>query len=53
VRGRIQTWIQDLLEEEVTEMLGRGKRERRATVEAAPGYWNGYEKARKPTLSKV
>ena len=52
VRGRIQTWIQDLLEEEVTEMLGRGKSERRATVDAAPGYRNGYGKPRKLTLSK-
>ena len=51
VRGRIQTWIQDLLEEEVTEMLGRGKSERRATVDAAPGYRNGYGKPRKLTLS--
>jgi len=51
VRGRIQTGIQDLLEEEVTEMRGRGKSERRATVDAAPGYRNGYGKPRKLTLS--
>src|SRR5690554_5925804 len=51
VRGQIQTWIQDVLEEEVTEMLGRGKSERRAAVDAQPGYRNGYGKPRKLTLS--
>jgi transposase-like protein len=51
VRGRIQSWIQDLLEDEVTEMLGRSKSERRATVDAQPGYRNGYGKPRKLTLS--
>ena len=28
-RSRIQSWLQDVLEEEVTELLGRGKSERR------------------------
>jgi transposase-like protein len=51
VRGRIQSWIQDLLEEEVTQMLGRGKSERRAAVDATRGYRNGYGKPRKLALS--
>lgn len=52
VRGQIQTWIQDLLEEEVTELLGRDKSERRAEVDATPGYRNGYGKPRKLALSQ-
>ena len=28
-RSRIQSWLQDVLEEEVTELLGRGKSKRR------------------------
>jgi len=34
-RSRIQSWLQDVLEEEVTELLGRGKSERRGAM-AAP-----------------
>jgi|SRR5690349_11481180 len=37
-RGRIQSWLQDLLEEESTDLLGRGKSERRALVHAPAGY---------------
>ena len=33
VRGKIQGWVQELLEEEVTELLGRGKSERRSKVD--------------------
>ena len=33
-RCRIQSWLQDVLEEEVTDLLGRGKSERRAVVDA-------------------
>ncbi len=44
MRQRIQTWLQDLLEEEVTELLGREKSERRKEVDAAPGYRNGHGK---------
>lgn len=36
-RRRIQDWIQDLLEEEVAERLGRRKSERRAAVDAPAG----------------
>lgn len=51
MRQRIQTWLQDLLEEEVTELLGREKSERRKEVDAAPGYRNGHGKPRHLTLS--
>ena len=49
-RERIQGWVQELLEEEVTELLGRGRSERRAAVDAAPGYRNGRGKPRQLTL---
>ena len=51
VRIKVQDFIQDILEEEVTEFLGRGKSERRKLVDARPGYRNGYCKERKLTLS--
>jgi putative transposase len=51
VRGEAQKWIQRLLEEEVTETLGRLKSQRRAQVDAEPGYRNGLGKVRKLTLS--
>ena len=51
VRGKIQGWVQELLEEEVTELLGRGKSERRSKVDAPSGYRNGYGKRRRLTLS--
>lgn len=50
VRQRVQGYIQDLLEEEVTELLGRAKSRRRQAVDASPGYRNGYGKPRKLTL---
>ncbi len=43
VREKAREFIQQILEEEVTELLGRGK----AAVDAAPGYRNGYGKARR------
>lgn len=51
VRAKIQSWVQELLEEEMTELLGRGKSERRQAVDAASGYRNGYGKRRRLTLS--
>jgi putative transposase len=51
VRRRVQEFIQVLLEEEVEELLGRQKWERKATVDAAKGYRNGYGKTRRLTLS--
>jgi putative transposase len=50
VRGKIQGWIQDLLKEEVTELLGRSKSERRAAVDGALGYRNGYGKPRRISM---
>src|SRR6476646_6696257 len=49
-RERIQSWLQGLLEEEVTEFLGRGKSQRRSQ-EAVVGYRNGYGKPRHVALS--
>jgi transposase-like protein len=49
-RIRIQQWIQDVLDEEVTELLGRRKSERRAAVDAAAGYRNGRGKQRRLSM---
>jgi len=46
VRGKVQEWVQALLEEEVTELLGRTKSERRAAVDPAGGYRNGHGQPR-------
>lgn len=51
-RVQIQGFIQGLLEEEVTELLGREKSERKSGVDAAEGYRNGYGKARRLTMSQ-
>src|SRR5215217_281988 len=51
VRGHVQEFIQALLEEEVTELLGRTKSARREAVDAALGYRNGYGKPRRLTLT--
>lgn len=50
-RTQIQTWVQDLLEAEVTELLGRRKSQRRQAVDAPRGSRNGYGKPRRLTLS--
>ena len=51
-RARIQSWLQDLLEVEVTEFLGRGKSQRQAeVVPARVGYRNGYGKPRRVALT--
>jgi putative transposase len=50
-REYIQHFIQALLEEEVTELLGRTKSARREAVDVAPGYRNGYGKPRRLTLT--
>ncbi len=46
-RVKVQEFLQSVLEEEVTELLGRKKSERREAVDAAQGYRNGYGKPRK------
>jgi len=50
VRAKVQVFVQDLLEEEVTALLGRGKSVRRETVDASPGYRNGYGKPRRISM---
>lgn len=49
-RLKIQGWIQELLEEELTEFLGRRKSERRAAIDGAVGYRNGYGKSRRVSM---
>lgn len=51
VRNQIQQWVQELLEEEVTSLLGRGKSERCKGIDVPRGYRNGYGKPRKLALS--
>src|SRR2546426_3515910 len=50
-REHVQRFIQALLEEEVTELLGRTKSARREAVDTTPGYRNGYGKPRRLTLT--
>jgi putative transposase len=50
-RQRIQTWFQQLLEEEVEELLGRARYARRDWIDAPAGYRNGLGKSRRLTLS--
>jgi transposase-like protein len=49
-RQRIQEFVQSLLEQEVTELVGRGKSERRSSVDAPPVYRNGHGKPRRLAL---
>ncbi len=51
VRGKVQELIQRVLEEEVTELLGRAKSERRDPVDGALGYRNGFGKPRRLSTS--
>lgn len=51
VRGQIQEFIQGLLEEEITELLGRVKGERKEKPEEQMGYRNGYGKRRRFAMS--
>lgn len=50
VRGHVQGFIQQILEQEVSEFLGRQKSQRRSPLDAH-GYRNGYGKPRRLTLS--
>ena len=50
VRGQVQELIQELLEEEVTEFLGRAKSARRSESDSGAGYRNGYGRPRRLTL---
>lgn len=49
-RTKIQQFIQSLLEEEVTGLLGRSRAERRAAVDAPAGYRNGFGKPRRLSM---
>jgi transposase-like protein len=50
-RASVQQLLQKLLEEEITELLGRERSERRMGVDAQAGYRNGYGKPRQLTMS--
>ena len=50
-RGKIREHLQDLLEQEVTEWLGRKKSERRVNPSEQLGYRNGYGKPRRFAMS--
>ena len=47
VRSQVQEFVQGMLEEEVTELLGRRPSERRQGVDASPGLRNGHQKPRR------
>jgi len=49
-RRKVQEFVQSLLEEEVTELVGRRKSERRKAVDSPPVYRNGHGKGRCLTL---
>jgi transposase-like protein len=49
-RLKIQMWFQELLDQEVTELLGRDHHERRQTVDGVRGYRNGYGKPRRLSM---
>jgi putative transposase len=51
VREQVQRFIQALLEEEITTLLGRAKSVRRTAVDAPQGLRNGYGKPRRLTLT--
>jgi transposase-like protein len=49
-RAKIQQFIQQLLEEEVTALLGRVRSEPRGAVDAPAGYRNGFGKPRRLSM---
>jgi putative transposase len=51
VREQVQRFIQALLDEEITALLGRAKSARRASVDAPVGLRNGYGKPRRLSLT--
>lgn len=50
-RHGVQQLLQRVLEEEVEQLLGRRRSERRSPVDPQPGYRNGYGKRRKLAMS--
>ena len=51
LRGRMREWLQELLDAEVDELLGRRKSARRKPVDSAPGYRSGHGKPWRLTVS--
>jgi transposase-like protein len=51
VRQKIQGWLQDLLDEELTDFLGRNKSERLDQVDECRVYRNGHGRPRKLTMT--
>ena len=51
-RLQVQEFVQRLLEEEVTALLGRERSERRQAVDAPAGYRNGYQKPRRLCMQR-
>jgi transposase-like protein len=51
LRGRMREWLQELLEAEVDELLGRRKSARWKAVDSVRGYRSGHGKPRRLTLS--
>lgn len=49
-RAQVQDFIQQLLEDEVTELLGRPKSARRGAIDAPPGARNGHGTPRRLAL---
>jgi len=50
IRLKVQEYIQEILEDELTKFLGREKSERVKMVDGTPGYRNGHGKSKKFTL---
>jgi len=51
LRSKMREWLQDLLDAEVDELLGRRKSARRKAVDSVRGYRSGHGKPRRLTLS--
>src|SRR6266540_4238785 len=50
VRGKVQEYIQEILEDEVEIFLGRKKSERVRPVDGTPGHRNGHGKTKRFTV---
>ncbi len=50
VREQVQTFIQRVLEQEISELLGRDRSERRAVVDAPAVYRNGHGESRRLSM---
>lgn len=51
VRMRVQQFVQQILEEEVTSLVGREKSQRREEIDAPAVYRNGYGKTRRLSMT--